>query len=356
MGQNLLLVGSVPLRTVENVMETFGGVLGSHLPAIPDGEVGERRSWVLRLSYQIFNGHIDLDTIKRPARAADGREQLMPRDRGDVWLFQVKDGVERVRFGNPGHRLGYAKDAITSYFVFKTLREKGVLPKGLRFQISMPMVDSVVRPLTFPRPGDLEKVRPGYEEAIGAEIDAMFDFIPAEDLAIQWDCAWEVSATHNGHDVQAAFPDEAKIETHLGPIARLSQRIPEPAALGFHFCFGTFGGWPRFAPPDLERTVELVNAAVAAVPRRVDWVHIPALDRSDDDFYRPLARLQLRGARPYLGLIHSMPTFRQRLDAARKFLPDFGLAAYCGFGRNPPEDMPRTLDDHLTALRIAGLA
>src|SRR6185437_15722083 len=105
MGTNLLLVGSVPLRTVEDVMTMFGGALGKYLPAIPDGEVGERRSWVLRLSYQIFNGHIDLDTIKRPARA-NGVEQLMPRDRSDVWQFKVKPGVEQVRFGNPGYRLG----------------------------------------------------------------------------------------------------------------------------------------------------------------------------------------------------------------------------------------------------------
>jgi hypothetical protein len=354
MGQNLLLVGSVPLRTVEDVMRTFGGALGPYLPAIPDGEVGERRSWVLRLSYQIFNGHIDLDTIKRPARV-DGVEQLMPRDRNDVWLFQVKDGVDRVRFGNPGYRLGYAKDAITSYFVFKTLREKGVLPAGLRLQISMPMVDSVVRPLTFPRPGDLERVRPGYEEAIAAELAAMLDFIPPEDLAIQWDCAWEVSAIHNGHDPHDGFAAEHEVATHTAPIGRLSQRLPASVALGFHFCFGTFGGWPRFSPPDLGRTVDLVNACVAAVPRRVDWVHVPTLDRTDDDFYKPLARLDVGGARPYLGMIHSMPTFQRRLDVARKYLADFGLAAYCGFGRNAPEDMPRTLEDHLTALRLAGL-
>ncbi len=352
MGQAVLLVGSVPLPSVEEVMTRFGGALGPHLPALPDGEVGERRSWVLRLSYQVFNGHIDLDTIKRPRRE-NGVERLMPRDRDDVWLFQVREGVEQVRFGNPGYRLGYAKDAASSYFVFKTLREKGVLPQGLRFQVSMPMVDSVVRPLTFPRPGDLERIRPGYEEAIGAELAAMLDSIPDEDLAIQWDCAWEVSAIHNGHDVQRGFPAEARIETHLGPIARLSQLLPDRVALGFHFCFGTFGGWPRFAPPDLGRTVELVNAVVAAVPRRVDWVHIPTLDRGDDDFYRPLARLDLGGARPYLGMIHNMPSFTRRLDVARKYLPDFGLAAYCGFGRNPPEDMPRTLEDHLTALRLA---
>jgi hypothetical protein len=282
MGQNLLLVGSVPLRTVEDVMTILGGALGRYLPAIPDGEVGERRSWVLRLSYQIFNGHIDLDTIKRPARAADGREQLMPRDRGDVWLFQVKDGVDQVKFGNPGYRLGYARDAVA-------------------------------------------------------------------------DCAWEVSAVHNGHDPHDGFAGEHEIATHTGPIRRLSAKLPEQVALGFHFCFGTFGGWPRFVPPDLARTIELVNACVAAVPRRVDWVHIPTLDRSDDDFYKPLARLESQGARPYLGMIHSMQSFEKRLDVARKYLPDFGLAAYCGFGRNPPEDMPRTLDDHLTALRLAGL-
>ena len=44
MGQELLLVGSVPLKSVEDVMTTFGGALGSYLPAIPDGEVGERKS------------------------------------------------------------------------------------------------------------------------------------------------------------------------------------------------------------------------------------------------------------------------------------------------------------------------
>lgn len=355
MGQNLLLVGSVPLRSVEDVMRRFGGGLGAHLPALPDGEVGERRSWVLRLSYQVFNGHIDLDTIKRPPRV-DGVEQMMPLDRKDAWQFRVKDGVDAVRFGNPGYRLGYAKDAVNSYFVFRTLREQGVLPAHLRFQISMPMVDSVVRPLTFPHPGDLEKIRPGYEAAIAAELAAIFDAIPHEDLAIQWDCAWEVSAVHDGHDGEGGFPGESRIATHTAPIGRLSRRIPDQVALGFHFCFGTFGGWPRFAPADLGRTVELINAAVAAVPRRVDWVHIPTLDRTDDEFYRPLQRLALRGARPYLGMIHSMPSFAQRLEIARRHLPEFGLAAYCGFGRNRPEDMPRTLDDHLAALKLASLA
>src|SRR6266513_4147787 len=89
MGNNLLLVGSVPFDSVEEVMRTFGGALAKHLPAIPDGEVGERRSWVNRLSYQIFNGHMDLETIRRP-KSVDGVEQLLPRSRDDAWNFRVR--------------------------------------------------------------------------------------------------------------------------------------------------------------------------------------------------------------------------------------------------------------------------
>lgn len=352
MGHDVLLVGSVPFDTVEDVMRNCSGALGSHLAALPDGEVGERRSWVLRLSYQVFNGHIDLETIKRPERV-NGVEQLMPRSREDVWLFRVKPGVDMVRFGNPGYRLGYAKDAVNSYFVFKTLREKGIIPQGMRFQISMPMVNSVVRPLTFPEAADLARIRPGYEEAIAAELDAILAAIPHDDLAIQWDCAWEVSAVYNPPD---GYPGEGDIETHTAPIGRLSRRLPEAVALGFHFCFGTFGGWPRFAPDDLGRAVALVNAAVKATGRRVDWVHIPALDRTDDAFYAPLADLDVGEARVYLGLIHSMDSFSQRLQAARKFLPDFGIAAYCGFGRIAPDEIPAILQDHKTALEIAGLS
>ncbi len=351
MGQEVLLVGSVPLKTAEEVMKTFGGKLGSFLPAMPDGEVGERKSWVVRLSYQVFNGHADLEVMRRP-QPVNGVEQLMPRDRDDGWLFKVRDGVDRVRFGNPGYRLGYAKDAVNSHFVLKTMREKGILPPDMRLQISMPMVNSVVRPLFFPKAQDLPKIRPGYEEAIAAELTAIFDQLPAEDIAIQWDCAWEVAAVHEGIE---GYPAEKEIETHTAPMGRLSKLIPDKARLGFHFCFGTYGGWPRFAPKDLGRAVELVNGSVKAIDRTVDWVHIPTLGNTDDAFYAPLSRLDVKGARVYLGLIHSMDSFKQRLDVARKYLPDFGVAAYCGFGRISPKEMDQTLKDHLEALRIAGL-
>ncbi len=150
-------------------------------------------------------------------------------------------------------------------------------------------------------------------------------------------------------------PAEGDIATHTAPIGRLSRKIPDDVALGFHFCFGTFGGWPRFAPDDLARTVELANAAVVATGRRVDWVHMPTLDRTDAAFYAPLAKLDPKGARVYVGMIHSMPSFDVRLALVRKVLPDFGLAAYCGFGRTPPGEINQVLADHLDAVKRAGL-
>jgi hypothetical protein len=348
MGSELLLVGSIPLDTVEEVMRTFGAPLGRYLPAMPDGEVGERRSWVNRFSYQLFAGHCDLETLRRPPKT-DGVEQLIPNKRSESWQFRVRPGVERVRFGLPGLRLGYARDATNSYFIFRTLSDQGLFPADVRFQISIPMINSVIRPLYFPEPGDIDKVRPGFEEALAAEIEVIVRRIPAKDLAIQWDLAAELSAVYG----QAGLPpSEVLIETHVAPVRRLSARIPPEAALGFHFCFGTFGGWPAFAPADLGRAVELINACVAAAGRHTDWIHIPTLDRTDEAFYAPLARIEGGDARVYLGMIHSMGSLRERLAVARRFVSSFGLAAYCGFGRTPPEELPQLLKDHLTALEL----
>lgn len=49
MSGELLLVGSIPLDTPEDVFRTFGKPLGKHLFAMPDGEVGPRRHWISRV-------------------------------------------------------------------------------------------------------------------------------------------------------------------------------------------------------------------------------------------------------------------------------------------------------------------
>jgi hypothetical protein len=349
MSDKLLLVGSIPLDTVTDVFETFGAPLGRFLHAVPDGEVGPRRHWISRVHYQVLAGHPELEVLRSP-QPENGVERQHPRNAADSWLFKVKDGVEQVRFGDPGWRLGYARDAINSYFVFRTLREKGVLAPHLKFQISLPSVNSVLPPRVFPTVSDLDRIKPGYTEALRAEVAKIVEKIPNQDLAIQWDCASEVQDSYGSIP---QFPKEGAIERNVGQFRILSPAIPEQVELGYHMCFGTLGGWPRFQPEDLSATVDLANAFIAASGRRVDWIHIPVLDRTDDAFFAPLARLKPQGARVYLGLIHNMESFAERLRTARKYLPEFGLAAYCGLGRSPPSELPQVLDDHLQAAAAA---
>jgi hypothetical protein len=286
----------------------------------------------------------------RHPKLENGVEQQFPRNSADSWQFKVKPDVQEVRFGDPGWRLGYARDAVTSYFVFRTLKEKGVLPAQLRFQVSMPSVNSAIPSRIFPDVADVAKVRPGYTEALRAETAKIVEKIPNDQLAIQWDCANEVTEVYGGIP---GFAKAGAIERNLDQVRALSPHIPETVLLGYHFCFGTLGGWPRFAPDDLSATVDLANAFAEASGRRVDWIHIPVLDRSDDAFFAPLAKLKPNGARVYLGLIHHMDSFKQRVAVARKYLPEFGLAAYCGLGRTPPSEVQRILQEHVRAMEAA---
>ena len=223
MSTDALLVGSIPLDTVEQVFRDFGGPLGASLKTMPDGEVGPRRHWISRIHYQVLAGHPELETVRYPAPDENGVERQFPRNAGDSWLFKVKDGVERVRFGDPGWRIGYARDAVNSYFVFKTLREKGELAKHLRFQVSLASVNSALPPRIFPNHADIAKIRPGFTEAMAAEAAMIAEKIPHDDLAIQWDCSTEVQDVYGA--VQG-FSADGAIERNIAQFRTLSARHP----------------------------------------------------------------------------------------------------------------------------------
>src|SRR5215469_5298228 len=66
MDKELMLVGSVPLETPDEVFRTCGQAIGHHVPALPDGETDERIWWVNMLAYRVFHGHPEIRTVKRP--------------------------------------------------------------------------------------------------------------------------------------------------------------------------------------------------------------------------------------------------------------------------------------------------
>jgi hypothetical protein len=114
----------------------------------------------------------------------------------------------------------------------------------------------------------------------------------------------------------------------------------------------------------------LLNAAVAASGRPVDFLHLPTLGSAEDAFFAPLQDLAVDDAKVHLGAIHHMhgaSGLRSQLNLARKYLPQFGLAAPCGFGRAPerpgrllteaglaapPDYLRIILQDHLRAAEL----
>ena len=369
MAGDLLLVGSIPLDTPEQVFRRVGGPLGPYLAYMPDGEVGERRYWIDGIAYRVFNGHPEIETLRRPAPDANGVESWRPLGMYDQFQFRVRPGVAQVRFGDPGWRLGYTKDAVSSHFVFRQLQKEGVIPQGVRFQVCLPLTFSAIG-LFFPDPADHAKVAPGVTAAFRAEIAKIVELIPPQELAIQWDLAVENRLVDTALAREGAAAAEALAARLAAPAADIAPAIPQEVALGYHGCFGTLSGWPSRQPPDLGGTVMLLNAAIAASGRRVDFLHLPTLGTADYAFFAPLGRLRAPDAKIYLGAIHHMHDddgLRRQLQTVRRHLPEFGLAAPCGFGRAPerpgrlltaegsappPDILHIIVRDHLNAVEL----
>jgi hypothetical protein len=103
---------------------------------------------------------------------------------------------------------------------------------------------------------------------------------------------------------------------------------------------------------DFSVLVRMANFAVAESGRTVDWLHLagPRYLRSEDkSFFRPLVDLEARDARVFLGIVlpvDGVSGLKRRHATASKYLDDFGVAMYCGFGRQPGEDGMETMREH----------
>jgi methionine synthase II (cobalamin-independent) len=329
------LVGSVGLDSVDAVFTTAGKLLRGHLRRIPDGEPGGRRVWT-SWQYPVFlaNPWLEPDPdAPVPARGAGLRRmRLVP-------------GVKPVelRFGE----LGYAREARASYEDFRRARERGILPQDIRFQVSIPTPINVL--LTTCTPEAVKDIEPAYEQAMLTEVKHLRDAIPHEDLCVQWDMVREVmwfDGRASGYDKPTAASREFAIER----IARLAQAVPNAAELGFHLCYGDWGGRHAIEPLDTRAMVELMNAIAAAVERTVTYFHLPVpIDRSDDGYFAPLRELKLSPSTEiYLGLVHvkdGVEGTRRRMSVAAKYIESFGISTECGLGRaKTPETVEKILE------------
>jgi len=355
----MLLVGSMPFDTVEDVLRECGSILGDSLASLPDGEVGDRRNWTEYLALRTFASHEALEEVRRPHA---GRIPIFP-DRsiasggaldleGLTWHFRVKSGVTKLAFDD----LHYAAEAIDSYEIFRGLRAGGVIPAHVRFQVGFPASSSAIEEY-FSEPDDWEIVKRAYECAVRREIERLLEVIPENDLAIQFDFSNEVVDLAMG-DASTKYwlPQqswEEKLARHTESLGQLWRGIPDDTALGYHWCYGTWGGWPRVDMPDLGLCVRLSNEAVARSERRVDYVHMPVIRRAEAEFFAPLSDLDIDDTKVFLGLIHlddDPETFPAQLALAASYLDDFGIAGPCGYGRVPSESLPDILSTHARSL------
>ncbi|MGH2468601.1 MAG: hypothetical protein ACRDGF_00895 [Chloroflexota bacterium] len=317
---NVHFVGSVALDTPEEVFAAIGRHCGPHLKRVPDGEPGGRRLWI---SWQI-----------PVLRANPAMEQVGP---GQVPL-KLAGGVKAadIHFGE----LGYAREARPSYEDFVAARAAGQLPAGVRFQVSLPTPWAVVMP--FVQQPDAQQVYPAYEAAMLKEAERICKAIPHQDLAIQWDVCIEMVAWDGRAENQRPFPGMEQV--FAANFARLGAAVPADVELGFHLCYGDLDAKHFVQPEDATKMVEMANLIARSVERPIVWLHMPVpMDRGDDAFYAPLRGLRLgSNTELYLGLVHAQDGVEgttKRMAAARKYVPDFGIASECGISRGRDPDL-----------------
>lgn len=323
--EGVLVIGSVPLKNAEEVFRVCGQKIGSCLVSLPDGETGDRLSWLGHQRAR-FDRHPQLERLSP-------REQEM---RGTGALYRIKGG-SKLRFEN----LGYSDFARESYALFERVQAEGFVPPHVRFQVSMP---TPLNMLSFFDPEDRRVIEVGLVEAFTRELGVMFHHIPPEKLAIQWDMPREVAILRGFHPLDSPDP----LKSIISKLNDISAAIPESSLLGMHLFCGDRHFRPIEELDDLGVLVNFANVLAKELNHRLDWVQMPLPpDRDDLDYFKPLADLGMGPTKLYLGLVHyndGVEGALGRIRTAQKVLPDFGVTTECGLGRRGPETIPALLD------------
>jgi len=202
-------------------------------------------------------------------------------------IFRIRPGVSEVRWDSWPR----VTDAIASYQVFRELRTAGVISRNLRFQVGLPFPVSALNGLRADFAADYPVAMRGYQELVAREVERLVTAIPPENLAIQWDIAYETL------DIEGVLPwtTAGAWDRFAEAVDRLPRLVPDEVLVGYHLCYGTFPEWPMYEARDMGVLVRMANHAVASSGRTTDWVHMagPRYLRSEDDrFFRPFSTLR----------------------------------------------------------------
>ena len=328
------LVGSVSQPDAESTFRVASEQL-EHIRRIPDGEVGRRYYWI-QFQNALFDSVPGLVRVGEPGYFLRGEFDLRP--------VTLAAGVDAESVVFPP--LGYAEAAIESYATFAKLRGEGVIPAGVRFQVSLPTPAGVVG--SFFDLAVRDAIEPVYERAVFEELYTILDAIPHADLAIQWDTALEFGLLDKaeilGNKMLAWFGGDhpAILAGVVERGVRQAAAVPDDVELGYHLCYGDVEESHFFEPVDATTLAEVAAGLLAGSPRPVTWIHMPVpIDRDDAAYFAPLGEVTWpEQTELYLGLVHhedGLEGALRRAAAAAPFVPAFGIATECGFGRGPVE-------------------
>jgi methionine synthase II (cobalamin-independent) len=328
------LVGGLAAPDATTAMATTASVLGRHLVRLTDGETGPRSQWIW---WQI-------DKLTAIDGIAVGQPQVNPQTGNpDYSVFPGLEVDERVVI--PERALGYAGAAIDSYAEFVRLRTAGAIPTGVRFQVSVPTPFAVV--VAWSSGDSQRRLWQPFKDALFAEIAAIQEAIPADDLAIQWDVAVEIGALEGVFVPIDELASEERIVTEL---VECLEQVARPAQRGLHLCYGDYKHRHFKAPTDLGLLVRLTNAVAARIP--FDFVHMP-VDREHGRsaaYFAALRDLRVNGTELALGVIdyeNDSARIDELITAADSAGIPYAVATECGMSRLGERGETVTLGDLL---------
>jgi len=336
--------GSVNLADAETVMREIAARVPSGLRRIPDGETGDRGGWIQ------FQGQKFMQmpwlVPERPPDDPGRTYAQRPR-------LRLAGGADPATVIWPD--LGYADAYLESYPVFARLREEGVIPSGVRFQVEYPTPMASISGYIVPEQQQI--LLGSYERAMFADLGRVLAVIPGGDVAVQWDVAAEFRILE---DVPEAGGAQA-FDAIIAALARCVGQVPADIPAGLHLCYGDYGHRHFKQPESLALQVRVVNAVTAAAGRPVSFISFTVPQyQSEDGYFAPLAGLAAgRDTELNFALVPYHPAEQapgttqaqvRLIDASLAASPggrrEWGISTECGMGRAGREEIPALLDLH----------